>query len=76
MAMYFFKKKVSMYCALGVNFRDYLYVPEVSECTGEPQHEREDYTSQGMADIRKRSSTFRNAIVQFFQTRNKSESTH
>ena len=43
MAMYLFRKKVSMYCALGVNFRDHLYVPEVSERTGEPQHEREDH---------------------------------
>ena len=32
-----------MFCALGVNFRDHLYVSEVSERTGEPQHEREDH---------------------------------
>ena len=41
--MYLFKKKVSMYCSEGVNFKEHLYVPEVSECTGEPQHEREDH---------------------------------
>ena len=41
--MYLFKYKVSMYCEQGVNFRDYLYVPEVSERTGEPQQEREDH---------------------------------
>ena len=41
--MYLFRKKVSMYYALGINFRDHLYVPEVSERTGEPQHEREDH---------------------------------
>ncbi|CAB4001791.1 Hypothetical predicted protein [Paramuricea clavata] len=28
MAMYLLKNKVSMYCAQGVNFQDYLYVPE------------------------------------------------
>ena len=32
-----------MYCSEGVNFKDHLYVPEVSERTGEPQHEREDH---------------------------------
>ena len=39
MAMYLFKKKVSMHCSEGVNFREYLYVPEV----GEPQNDREDH---------------------------------
>ncbi len=43
MAMYLFKKKVSMHCSEGVNFREHLYVPEISEHTGEPQHEREDH---------------------------------
>ena len=41
--MYLFKKKVSTHCSEGVNFREHLYVPEVSECTGKPQHEREDH---------------------------------
>ena len=41
--MYMFKQKVSLYCSEGVNFREYSYVPEVSKCTGEPQHERDDY---------------------------------
>ncbi len=41
--MYLFKKKVSIHCSEGVNFREHLYVPEVSEHTGEPQHEREDH---------------------------------
>ena len=40
--MYLFKK-VSTHCSEGVNFREHLYVPEVSERTGEPQHEREDH---------------------------------
>ncbi|XP_028407520.1 uncharacterized protein LOC114530130 [Dendronephthya gigantea] len=43
MAMYLYKKKVSMYCEQGINFCNHLYVPEVSEKTGEPQHEREDH---------------------------------
>ena len=43
MAMYLFKKKVSTHCSEGVNFREHLYVPEVSERTGEPQHEPEDH---------------------------------
>ena len=42
MAMHLFKKKVSTHCSEGVNFREHLYVPEVSERTGEPQHECED----------------------------------
>ena len=41
--MYLFEKKVSIHCSEGVNFREHLYVPEVSEHTGEPQHEREDH---------------------------------
>ena len=43
MAMYLFKQKVSTYCTEGVNFREHLYVPEVSERTGKPQHEHEDH---------------------------------
>ena len=43
MAIYLHKKKVDTYCSQGVHFREYLDVPEVSEKTGEPQHEREDH---------------------------------
>ena len=43
MAMYLFKKKVCVYYSKGVNFKEHLYVPEVIERTGEPQHEREDH---------------------------------
>ena len=31
------------YCDQGVNFRKHLFVPEVSEKTGEPQHHQEDH---------------------------------
>ena len=43
MTIYLFKKSVIEYCDKSVSFKDYLYVPEVSEKTGEPQHHREDH---------------------------------
>ena len=43
MAICLFKRKVSTHCGEGVNLREHLYVPEVSERTGEPQHEHEDH---------------------------------
>lgn len=42
MATYLFRKKVSHYESLGVNFREHLYVPEV-DTTGVDFHEREDH---------------------------------
>lgn len=43
MATYLYRKKVNDYCALGVNFKEHLYVPEVNEVNGETFHEREDH---------------------------------
>ncbi|XP_073247312.1 uncharacterized protein [Porites lutea] len=43
MATYLYRKKVNDYCALGVNFKEHLYVPELNEVNGETFHEREDH---------------------------------
>ena len=42
MAMYINNRNVSIHCSEGINLREHLYVPEVSEHT-EPQHKREDH---------------------------------
>ncbi|XP_020616838.1 uncharacterized protein LOC110054820 isoform X1 [Orbicella faveolata] len=43
MATYLFRKKVNDFTAMGVNFKEHLYVPEKSPGTGEFFHERGDH---------------------------------
>lgn len=43
MATYLFRKKVIDFTAIGVNFKEHLYVPEKNQSNGEFFHEREDH---------------------------------
>lgn len=43
MATFLFRKKVDNFTAMGVNFKEHLYVPEKSPGTGKFFHEREDH---------------------------------
>lgn len=43
MATYLFRQKVNNFTAMGVNFKEHLYIPEKNPTTGEFFHEREDH---------------------------------
>ncbi|XP_072044001.1 uncharacterized protein [Amphiura filiformis] len=42
-ATYTYRQRLNEYVASGVDFRNYLYVPEVDEITGKVHHHREDH---------------------------------